>query len=219
MSLRQMATGAILLVAFCTGLYFWGEWQKRKFDASLPKPPAVQQQTRAETDTAGHWHNGEWHADPHEVQVVAQDESNTSNGDEWLTSGDMSTGITTTDVDISERLTDSEIEELNQTLKRDGFHPEKLSQRQLDYLSVVGINLDMLPPKQRQQFIEELDREFYAQFGLELPPEGYRYSFKDASKGILNLDENGEPLLRDRKTGKKVSQSAIRTRSSRKGGL
>ncbi len=71
MSLRQLTTGAILLVAFCTGLYFWGEWQKQKFDASLPKPPVVQQQTRAETDTAGHWHNGEWHADPHEVQVVA----------------------------------------------------------------------------------------------------------------------------------------------------
>ncbi len=32
MSLRQITIGAILLVAFCTGLYFWGEWQKQKFD-------------------------------------------------------------------------------------------------------------------------------------------------------------------------------------------
>ncbi len=209
MSLRQITTSAILLVAFCTGLYFWGEWQKRKFDASLPKPPVVQQQTRAETETAGHWHDGEWHAEPHEVQVVAQDESNTSNGDEWLTSGDMSTGITTTDVDISERLTDSEIEELNQTLKRDGFHPEKLSQRQLDYLSVVGINMDMLPPKQRQQFIKQSDREFYGQYGLKPPPEGYSFSFYDINKGILNLDENGMPIVFDDRTGHDIPWAEV----------
>ncbi len=81
MSLRQLTTGAILLVAFCTGLYFWGEWQKRKFDASLPKPPAVEQQQDTDTagdvteDTAaGHWHGDEWHTETHQPANAGLDE-------------------------------------------------------------------------------------------------------------------------------------------------
>ena len=208
---RTLIAAIGLMLAFCIGIFFYAEWQKQKFDASLPEPPAPVQVQAAETTEAGHteaghWHGDEWHTEPHEVHEV-QNES-TLNGDEELTAGDTSTGITIThDVDISKLLTESEIEELNQTLKREGFHPEKLSQRQLDYLSGVGINIDMLPPEQRQEFIEQADREFYAQFGLEPPPKGYRYSFKDISKGILNVDENGEPILRKKaETGEPISR-------------
>ena len=47
-----------IIIAVCTGIYFWTEWEKARFDASMPKPPAE--------DTAGeHWHGDEWHAEPH----------------------------------------------------------------------------------------------------------------------------------------------------------
>ena len=76
------------LIAFCIGIFFYAEWQKQKFDASLPEPP-VPTQVRAETETddrhteAGHWHGDEWHAEPHPAgdaianpQAPAQDEVN-----------------------------------------------------------------------------------------------------------------------------------------------
>ena len=47
-----------IIIAVCTGIYFWTEWQKQEFDASLPKPPA-------EDTAGGHWHGDEWHAEPH----------------------------------------------------------------------------------------------------------------------------------------------------------
>ncbi len=106
MSLRQLTTGAILLVAFCTGLYFWGEWQKRKFDASLPKPPAVEQQQ--DTDVAGdvtedvatgHWHNGD--GKPAEPQQPAD-----AVLDEGIHFADLRGPI------ISEPVTDAAIEEM-----------------------------------------------------------------------------------------------------------
>ena len=210
---RKIIIAAIgFVVAVAIGLHFWAEWEKARFDASLPTPPAEEEQqaideTADDTvedtaeDTGGHWHGDEWHAEPHEVQ---------NDGDEGLTIGDPSKGVTiTSDVDLSELLTDSEIEELNQTLQQEGFHPEKLSQRQLDYLSVVGINLDVLPPKQRQQLIEQADREFYGQFGLKPPPEGYRYNFSDLDKGTLNLDENGMPILSERQTGRDVPWAEV----------
>ena len=211
---RTLVIAISILLAFCAGIYFWTEWQKKEFDASLPEPPAVEEQQAADDvaddvtdDTAGgHWHGDEWHAEPHEVQ----NEGNTSNGDEWLTIGDPSTGVTiTSDVDISELLTESEIEELNQTLEREGFHPEKLSQRQLDYLSVVGINVDMLPPKQRQQFKAELDIQFFGQWGLKPPPEGYSFNFSDLDKGTLILDENGMPILSESQTGRDVPWAEV----------
>ena len=31
--------GIILIIAACIGIYFWGEWEKARFDASLPTPP------------------------------------------------------------------------------------------------------------------------------------------------------------------------------------
>ena len=322
------------LIAFCAGIIFYAEWQKR-FEALLPEapilPPKPPPTPIQNTDAGGHWHDGEWHAEPHtpatfavpidEIPPIGNDTVSETNAqyvpyissenpalaelyqmlnvatpegeaprnspygiyllekDAWqreyaalraeeaaldredeelgLNNPDafvktidrLSTeerealvekiealqqkwqalwekkrahraakpiepphgreqGMTIThDVGPNELLTESEIEELNQTLQTEGFHPEKLSQRQLDYLSVVGINMDMLPPEQRQEFIEQADREFYAQFGLKPPPKGYRYSFKDISKGILNVDENGEPILRKKaETGTPVSR-------------
>ena len=54
-----------IIIAACTGIYFWSEWQKQEFDASLPKPPADEQQQVADDTTGGHWHGDEWHAEPH----------------------------------------------------------------------------------------------------------------------------------------------------------
>ena len=31
--------GIVLIIAACVGIYFWGEWEKARFDASLPTPP------------------------------------------------------------------------------------------------------------------------------------------------------------------------------------
>ena len=47
-----------IIIAACTGIYFWTEWEKARFDASLPTPPA-------EDTAGGHWHGDEWHAEPH----------------------------------------------------------------------------------------------------------------------------------------------------------
>ena len=47
------------MLAFCAGIFFYAEWQKRVFDASLPVPPAPS----AEEQVGGHWHGDEWHAD------------------------------------------------------------------------------------------------------------------------------------------------------------
>lgn len=47
-----------------------------------------------------------------------------------------------------------------------------------------------LTPEQQQQIFDQ----FYTQFGLEVPPEGYDYLWKDI--GIPYTDENGKPVLR-----------------------
>ena len=54
-----------IIIAVCTGIYFWSEWQKQEFDASLPKPPTDEQQQSADDTAGGHWHGDEWHAEPH----------------------------------------------------------------------------------------------------------------------------------------------------------
>ena len=36
---RTMVIAIGILIAICTGIYFWAEWQKQEFDASLPQPP------------------------------------------------------------------------------------------------------------------------------------------------------------------------------------
>ena len=216
---RTLVIAISILLAFCAGIYFWTEWQKKEFDASLPKPPAVEEQQVADDvaddvtyDTAGgHWHGDEWHAEPHEEQAIVQDES-TSDGDEGLTIGDPSKGITIiSDVDPNDILTESEIQALNEKIRRGDVHrhPEKLSQREIEYLSVVGIDLAMVPPDIRRQRLQKIDRQFYGQFGLKPPPEGYGFSFSDLDKGILNLDENGMPILFNDRTGHDVPWTEV----------
>ena len=69
---RKLIAAIGLMLAFCIGIFFYAEWQKRKFDASLPEPPAPTEVQAAETETeteGGHWHGDEWHAEPHVKQV------------------------------------------------------------------------------------------------------------------------------------------------------
>ena len=54
-----------IIIAICTGIYLYTEWEKARFDAVLPKPPTYEEQHVADDNTRGHWHNGEWHAEPH----------------------------------------------------------------------------------------------------------------------------------------------------------
>ena len=76
---RTLVIAISILLAFCAGIYFWTEWQKKEFDASLPKPPAVEEQQVIDDtvddvagDTAGgHWHGDEWHAEPHNSVFAA----------------------------------------------------------------------------------------------------------------------------------------------------
>ena len=76
---RTLVIAISILLAFCAGIYFWTEWQKKEFDASLPEPPAPVQVQAAETNdghTGGHWHGDEWHAEPHaDMKHVAQQTS------------------------------------------------------------------------------------------------------------------------------------------------
>ena len=68
MNRKTMVIAIGILIAFCAGIYFWAEWQKKAFDASIPKPPVQKQQVADDVtdDTAGgHWHGDEWHAEPH----------------------------------------------------------------------------------------------------------------------------------------------------------
>ena len=67
---RTMVIAISILLAFCAGIYFWTEWQKKEFDASLPKPPAVEEQQVADDTAGGHWHGDEWHAEPHRDAVL-----------------------------------------------------------------------------------------------------------------------------------------------------
>ena len=200
------------IITFCLGIFFYAEWEKARFDASLPQPPTEVQPAETETNDqhteAGHWRDDEEHAEPHEVQ----NESNTSNGDEWLTVGDPSKRVTIiSDVALNELLTDSEIQALNEKIRRGDVqrHPEKLSQREIEYLSIVGVDLSMVPPDIRRQRLQEMSRQFHGQFGLKPPPEGYRFNFFDLDKGILILDENGMPILSESQTGRDVPWAEV----------
>lgn len=53
-------TGIILIIAACVGIYFWGEWEKARFDASLPTPPPATEQP-AEDATREHVHSHAGH--------------------------------------------------------------------------------------------------------------------------------------------------------------
>ena len=74
---RKLIAAIVVLVAGVLGLHFWAGWEKARFDASLPQPPAVEKQqviddtaddTAGDTaeDTSGHWHGDEWHAESDE---------------------------------------------------------------------------------------------------------------------------------------------------------
>ena len=71
---RKLIIAAIgFVIAAGLGSHFYIEWQMAKFDASLPQPPAVEEQQVSddtaedviEETTGGHWHGDEWHAEPH----------------------------------------------------------------------------------------------------------------------------------------------------------
>lgn len=57
---RQLVIASGLLIAFCAGIFFYAEWQTKRFDASLPKPPA---QNPAANDTKGYVHEHNVHGD------------------------------------------------------------------------------------------------------------------------------------------------------------
>ena len=60
MNRKTIVIAISILIAFCAGIYFWAEWQKQAFDASLPKPPA---QNPAAHGTKGHVHEHNVHED------------------------------------------------------------------------------------------------------------------------------------------------------------
>ena len=75
---RKLIVAIIVLIAGVLGLHFWAEWEKARFDASLPTPPAEEEQQvidetaddTAEETGGGHWHGDEWHAEPHTGVVM-----------------------------------------------------------------------------------------------------------------------------------------------------
>ena len=56
---KTLISSICILLAICLAIYFYAEWQKQEFDATLPVPP----EPPAEEQTGGHWHGDEWHAD------------------------------------------------------------------------------------------------------------------------------------------------------------
>ena len=140
------------------------------------QPTETAEAQKSETSQGGHFHNdGTFHVGPHETPPIPATHPT-----------DRLTPDETTD-----SLAAAEKEELYRILRTEGFNRERLSEKQLLYLSKVGLHWDYLSPEQQRQ----LDVEYYAQFGLNPPPEGHRYSFQDVSKGILNLDEEGNAII------------------------
>ena len=68
---HKLIAGIVLIIAACIGIYFWGEWEKARFDASLPTPPPATEQP-AEEAAREHVHSHEGHrheaAKPHRHQ-------------------------------------------------------------------------------------------------------------------------------------------------------
>ena len=63
--------GIVVIIAACVGIYFWAEWEKARFDASLPDPPPAAEHS-AEDAGREHVHSHEGHrheaAKPHRHQ-------------------------------------------------------------------------------------------------------------------------------------------------------
>ena len=90
------------------------------------------------------------------------------------------------DTDI---LSSEEVKALYHMLDTEGFIPDKLSEKQLLYLSKVGLHWDYLSQEQAN----EAERETFAKHGLNPPPEGWKYSFQSA--WVPALDENGDAII------------------------
>ena len=58
---KYLVTSIVLLIAFCTGIFFYAEWQKKQFDEALPKPPAPAVHVPAEHE---HSNSGHDHEEP-----------------------------------------------------------------------------------------------------------------------------------------------------------
>lgn len=69
---RTLIAAIVLILAFCIGIYFYAEWQKAAFDASLPEPPPATEQ--AEQSEHGHSHEGHQHgpAETHQQERPPQ---------------------------------------------------------------------------------------------------------------------------------------------------
>ena len=67
-----------ILLAVCLGVYFYAQWDMKRFDASLPEPPPADTAVEIPMETAGedtgdepsagHWHGDEWHEEPHTAE-------------------------------------------------------------------------------------------------------------------------------------------------------
>ena len=75
---RILIAAIIFILAACLAVHFYAEWNMAQFDASLPQPPAVEEQIADDVteDTAGgHWHGDDAHELPPETELIL-------NGDE-----------------------------------------------------------------------------------------------------------------------------------------
>ena len=67
-----------ILLAVCLGVYFYAQWDMKRFDASLPEPPPADTAVETPMETAGedtgdepsagHWHGDVWHEEPHTAE-------------------------------------------------------------------------------------------------------------------------------------------------------
>ena len=79
MKVKTLISGFCILLAICLAIYFYAKWQKQRFDASLPVPPAPS----AEEQAGGHWHGDEWHADDAHGQDDWQPDDELIPSDDW----------------------------------------------------------------------------------------------------------------------------------------
>ncbi len=78
---KTMVIAIGILIAFCAGIFFYAEWQKKAFDASLPQPPPPEQAAHADPH-AGHNHGpGEHHGNMIEVEYLEAPPEQLSNAE------------------------------------------------------------------------------------------------------------------------------------------
>lgn len=71
MNAKTLIAAIVLILALCIGLYFWAEWKKARFDASLPTPPPAAEHS-AEDAGREHVHSHAGHQ--HEPADIHQHE-------------------------------------------------------------------------------------------------------------------------------------------------